>query len=137
MLIKSSQYKDLLVYDQFNRAKLVNSSLVEFEEGVINFDPTYKYDVGTNIFDTSKKKRTPAWCDRIFWKKSEDVEVISYNRVNYTQSDHKPIYGIYKLKTKKILAEEKEKLIKELKESLSKGLNISEDKKYFTSKAIY
>jgi len=47
--IKNNNYKELLTYDQFCKAKLVNSSLMEFEEGIINFDPTYKYDKGTNI----------------------------------------------------------------------------------------
>jgi len=133
--IKNNNYKELLTYDQFCKAKLVNSSLMEFEEGIINFDPTYKYDKGTNIYDTSKKKRSPAWCDRIFWKKTDDVEVISYNKVDYTDSDHKPVYGIYKIKTKKVLQKEKEKLINELKESLSLGLNISN--KDFTSSVIH
>ena len=36
-----------------------------FIEKEIEFLPTYKFDIGTKIYDTSKKARTPSWTDRI------------------------------------------------------------------------
>lgn len=32
-----------------------------YEEGPLMFPPTYRYDVGTNNYDTSEKMRIPAW----------------------------------------------------------------------------
>lgn len=32
-----------------------------FQEGRIRFLPTYKYDIGTDDFDTSKKNRIPSY----------------------------------------------------------------------------
>jgi synaptojanin len=32
-----------------------------YEEGPILFRPTYKYDVGTDLYDTGEKLRIPAW----------------------------------------------------------------------------
>lgn len=39
-----------------------------FEEAPIMFPPTYKYDPGTQNFDSSSKQRTPAYTDRILFK---------------------------------------------------------------------
>ncbi|KAG7282617.1 hypothetical protein CRUP_018736 [Coryphaenoides rupestris] len=54
--------------DQLNMAKNTETILEGFLEGPLNFPPTYKFDVGTNTYDTSTKKRKPAWTDRILWR---------------------------------------------------------------------
>lgn len=40
-----------------------------FIEGKLDFAPTYKYDLFSEDYDTSEKCRTPAWTDRILWKR--------------------------------------------------------------------
>lgn len=32
-----------------------------YEEGPLLFRPTYRYDLGTDSYDTSEKLRIPAW----------------------------------------------------------------------------
>ena len=40
------------------------AAFVGYEEGPLLFRPTYRYDVGTDIYDTSEKMRIPAWTGR-------------------------------------------------------------------------
>ncbi|TRY68049.1 hypothetical protein DNTS_003633 [Danionella cerebrum] len=54
--------------DQLNMAKQSETVVEGFIEGPLKFPPTYKFDVGTHTYDTSAKKRKPAWTDRILWR---------------------------------------------------------------------
>ncbi|KAK7174007.1 hypothetical protein R3I93_003743 [Phoxinus phoxinus] len=105
--------------DQLNMAKGSESVLEGFHEGPIKFPPTYKFDVGTDTYDTSGKKRKPAWTDRILWrlrptaavsnsvsKRGSMTGLTSGTRVSqhfyrshmeYTVSDHKPVSSIFTL----------------------------------------
>lgn len=75
-----------------------------FHEHPITFPPTYKFDVGTDNYDTSEKRRVPAWCDRIYFRSRNDnrVDPESYMSLSVRVSDHKPVLGMYKLKVKTI-----------------------------------
>lgn len=35
-----------------------------YQEGPLIFPPTYKYDVGTDNYDSGEKMRIPAWTGR-------------------------------------------------------------------------
>ncbi|KAF7687574.1 phosphatidylinositol 4,5-bisphosphate 5-phosphatase A [Silurus meridionalis] len=104
--------------DQLNMAKDTETVLEGFQEGPLKFPPTYKFDVGTDTYDTSGKKRKPAWTDRILWrmrpmapassasKRSSVSGLTSGTRViqhfyrshmEYTVSDHKPVSSIFTL----------------------------------------
>lgn len=71
--LRCRDWSKLLVYDQL-APQLgepgecePGSAFAGFEEAAIYFRPTYKYDVGTNKFDSSEKSRAPAWTDRALW----------------------------------------------------------------------
>ncbi|KAH8416598.1 hypothetical protein KR222_010611, partial [Zaprionus bogoriensis] len=71
-----------------------------YTEGEIKFPFTYKYDVGTDTFDTGEKQRSPAYCDRVLWK-GKRIEQLAYNCVmEIRQSDHKPVYAIFRTQIK-------------------------------------
>jgi hypothetical protein len=61
------RFERLLRHDQLNQQRKLGRAFVGFEEGAIRFPPTYKYDKRADCFDTSSKKRSPAWTDRILY----------------------------------------------------------------------
>lgn len=73
-----------------------------FEELPLNFAPTYKYDVGTDRYDTSEKRRSPAWCDRVLYRANGKIEQLDYGRHEIKVSDHRPVSGRFRLHVKNV-----------------------------------
>ena len=70
-----------------------------FTEASLDFAPTYKYDKRSHLYDTSKKKRTPSWCDRVLWRKSQNTECLHYNALIHVNfSDHRPVVALFRVK---------------------------------------
>ena len=67
-LANKNKIKELMQQDQFLKRKDENALTKRFEEGAINFKPTFKYDNDSDVYDTSKKMRVPSWTDRILFK---------------------------------------------------------------------
>ena len=83
------------------------------------FQPTYKYNQGTNNYDTVKHK-TPAWTDRVLFSQKVPVMTLTrYNRAEITVSDHKPIFAHFKVKVNKVDEDKKA----EIEESLIAAFN--------------
>ena len=102
-MLKSNPYSEILEYDQLTIERRGGRVFEEFDEVPISFPPTYKYDPGTNVFDTSEKKRTPSWCDRILVRKQDLVSVRQYSScMDVMTSDHKPVYALFAVKAKLI-----------------------------------
>eukprot|EP01080_Neovahlkampfia_damariscottae_P009143 gene9143-1231_t len=98
-LIEKKKYSTLMEYDQLTKEKFKNGVFKNFEEEEIDFPPTYRLDRGTNTYDTSKKKRIPSYCDRIFIRAPEhEYECVLKPEVNLNEnvSDHRPIFVSYK-----------------------------------------
>eukprot|EP00111_Clytia_hemisphaerica_P009128 TCONS_00026809-protein len=70
-LVKEKAWAELLSNDQLLLQKAEGKVFKGFNEGPINFAPTYKYDLFSDDYDTSEKMRTPAWTDRVLWRRSE------------------------------------------------------------------
>ena len=51
-LADAAQYEELLANDQLNRQRNEKKCFKGFQEGNIKFKPTYKYDPGTDNWDT-------------------------------------------------------------------------------------
>jgi endonuclease/exonuclease/phosphatase family metal-dependent hydrolase len=79
-------------YDELLYAMTYHRVLQGFQEGLLTFKPTYKYDANMDIYD-AKTVRMPAWTDRILWK-GEKTELLQYNTKHTIGSDHKPLHAI-------------------------------------------
>ena len=103
----------LLSRDQLT-AEMANESVFKgFMEPSIQFRPTYKYDHGTDRYDTSEKARIPSWTDRILYK-GDNLVPMAYSDAALNLSDHKPVYAAYKAKVKFIDEEAKLQMTKKL-----------------------
>ncbi|KFY35443.1 hypothetical protein V494_05899 [Pseudogymnoascus sp. VKM F-4513 (FW-928)] len=110
--VKAGNLAKLLERDQLLVSKRKNPGfrLRAFQEMPITFNPTYKYDVGTDTYDTSEKKRSPAWCDRILYRDGHVVNRIKqfdYRRHEVRVSDHRPVSALFEMTIKSILPRER------------------------------
>lgn len=106
--IKEEKWDELTKYDQLLIEKQAGRVFVGFNEGSINFAPTYKFDPGTDEYDTSEKKRVPSYTDRILWrtlseKDSQYVRQKFYGRHGLMISDHKPVSAHFEYDSKIII----------------------------------
>lgn len=102
--VKANNLSKLLERDQLLASKRKNPwfKLRAFHELPITFAPTYKYDVGTDDYDTSEKKRAPAWCDRILYRGRNRIKQLEYQRWELKTSDHRPVTGLFEMVIKTI-----------------------------------
>ena len=78
-----------------------------YSEARITFPPTYKYDLGTDTYDTSEKARIPAWCDRVLFRGLGKVKCEEYRRWEVRVSDHRPVSALLKVRIKRVDAKKR------------------------------
>ncbi|KAH8710357.1 putative inositol polyphosphate 5-phosphatase C9G1.10c [Beauveria bassiana] len=102
--VKQNKLSRLLDRDQLlvARRRTPAFQLRAFEELPLTFAPTYKYDVGTDRYDTSEKRRSPAWCDRLLYRGNGKIEQLDYGRHEVKVSDHRPVSGNFRVHVKKV-----------------------------------
>ncbi|KAJ5104344.1 hypothetical protein NUU61_001691 [Penicillium alfredii] len=107
--IRQNNLPKLLERDQLlaSRRKNPGFRLRSFTEAPIAFAPTYKYDVGTAQYDSSDKKRSPAWCDRVLYRGLGRVKQLDYRRHEVFASDHRPVSASFKVRVKTVLPQER------------------------------
>ncbi|KAK3679811.1 hypothetical protein LTR78_000187 [Recurvomyces mirabilis] len=94
----------LLERDQLllSRKKNPGFRLRAFQENPITFAPTYKYNLHSDDYDNSEKRRAPAWCDRILYRGLGRVKLEEYRRWDVRVSDHRPVSGRLRMRVKTV-----------------------------------
>jgi len=132
--IEKKDWPYLLSKDQLTVERDNHHVFRNFQEGPINFRPTYKFAVGEDNYErkAEKKTRMPAWCDRILWKQgsigSADLRKIILREYgscdNQTMSDHKPVYSHMMFMAHKIINEKYEMVKEEIIQQMDKDENL-------------
>ncbi|CAD6249470.1 unnamed protein product [Miscanthus lutarioriparius] len=98
-LLEENEWDILLEKDQLAMERQAGRVFKGWKEGKIYFAPTYKYKRNSDsyVWDTAKskkKRRTPAWCDRILWH-GQGIEQLQYIRGEFRLSDHRPVCSVF------------------------------------------
>ncbi|XP_043693664.1 type I inositol polyphosphate 5-phosphatase 10-like isoform X2 [Telopea speciosissima] len=100
-LLENNDWDALLEKDQLKIEREAGRVFEGWKEGKIYFPPTYKYSNNSDAYagDTvtsKKKRRTPAWCDRILWH-GNGIQQLSYIRGESRFSDHRPVCAVFEV----------------------------------------
>ncbi|XP_063687177.1 synaptojanin-1-like isoform X3 [Bolinopsis microptera] len=110
-LVKKKSWYDLQCADQLTVQKNEKKVFQGYNEGPLEFAPTYKYDLNSDYYDTSEKFRSPAWCDRVLWRCKERCrymdnlspgKLLFYGNTEIKTSDHRPVLGVVDIEVRKI-----------------------------------
>ncbi|KAF8238902.1 inositol polyphosphate phosphatase [Tricholoma matsutake] len=94
-LAEADDFETLFAVDQLRQAMDTGASFAGYTEGPLLFRPTYRYDAGTDHYDTSDKMRIPAWTDRILYHGNQ-LDLSVYSRSELRGSDHKPVFAFFR-----------------------------------------
>ncbi|GAB4848670.1 hypothetical protein Ancab_003382 [Ancistrocladus abbreviatus] len=98
-LLEDNKWDSLLERDQLNIERKAGRVFKGWKEGKVLFAPTYKYSQNSDSYagetaKSKKKRRTPAWCDRLLWH-GNGIEQVRYIRGESRFSDHRPVCALF------------------------------------------
>ncbi|CAL9106255.1 unnamed protein product [Musa textilis] len=98
--LEVNDWDALLDKDQLMTEREAGRVFDGWKEGKIFFAPTYKYWHNSDAYagemtKSKRKRRTPAWCDRILWY-GNGIEQLQYIRGESRFSDHRPVCAVFK-----------------------------------------
>lgn len=119
-MVDKANYKPILEYDQLRQQHKIQAVFAGYQEGEIMFRPTYKYDPGSDEWDSSEKNRAPAWCDRVLWRGDTMKQIMYRSHPELRISDHKPVSAVFLSEVRVIDATKYRKIHEEVMKKLDK-----------------
>ncbi|XVE57492.1 hypothetical protein DITRI_Ditri04bG0095400 [Diplodiscus trichospermus] len=98
-LVALKRWDELINNDQLHNELRSGHVFDGWKEGVIDFPPTYKYEMNSDRYvgeipKEEEQKRSPAWCDRILWS-GKGIKQLCYQRAEIRFSDHRPVSSMF------------------------------------------
>ncbi|XP_022718059.1 type I inositol polyphosphate 5-phosphatase 2-like isoform X2 [Durio zibethinus] len=98
-LVALKRWDEIINNDQLHKELRSGHVFDGWKEGVIDFPPTYKYEMNSDRYvgeipKEGEKKRSPAWCDRILWS-GKGIKQLCYQRAEIRLSDHRPVSSMF------------------------------------------
>lgn len=98
-LVVGKKWVELINSDQLMKEIRTGHVFDGWREGLINFPPTYKYEINSDRYvgenpKEGEKRRSPAWCDRILWS-GKGIKQQFYRRAEIKMSDHRPVSSMF------------------------------------------
>ncbi|XP_076077644.1 inositol polyphosphate 5-phosphatase OCRL-like isoform X1 [Mytilus galloprovincialis] len=119
-MIKNSKLKDLMSYDQLHRQLGRTEVFKGYSEAEVTFQPTYKYDINSDDWDSSEKSRPPAWCDRILYKGGGITSLKYRYHPELKISDHKPVSDLFDVEVRVVDEEKSRKVYEDIMKQLDR-----------------
>ncbi len=129
-LVGGNELDYLRKKDQLNMERSKKNVFQDFDEGLLTFPPTYKFQPGTDLYEQrpEKKRRSPAWCDRILWNSVKTNAVTKQcfytSYPNYLISDHKPVGSLFECNLQSLVKNKENELFLKLVNELDKWRDI-------------
>ncbi|GAA5852023.1 hypothetical protein JCM8547_000130 [Rhodosporidiobolus lusitaniae] len=116
-MVEKKEWELLQRFDQLRIQQQHRLAFSDFEEAPITFPPTFKFDVGTEVYDTSEKQRTPSWTDRILFLSIHERSVQCERYESFPEvgmSDHKPVAAVLRVPVYTVLPEKRNEVQQEV-----------------------
>ena len=103
-LHEQGKWAEIAQHDQLLREMGRRRIFTGFEEGQLNFPPTYRWSKKTREF-SNKRGQSPSWCDRILWRSFKgakpDLSLECFGGADLLGSDHRPVKASFTLNLRK------------------------------------
>jgi hypothetical protein len=100
-LVNLKEWRVLCGYDQLLAQMSKQLVFCGFQEALVRFAPTYRWERKENQF-SNKKFQSPSWTDRVLWHSLTglaDLKLQTYSSApNLMGSDHRPVFACFDLK---------------------------------------
>jgi endonuclease/exonuclease/phosphatase family metal-dependent hydrolase len=94
-IVAERNFSMLWDQDQMVRQKNANTMYATFQEGLLEFKPTYRLIKDRDEW-SNKREQTPSWTDRVIYKAHLPIELLKYQGIDDCYgSDHRPVFACF------------------------------------------